>query len=1045
MRRILALFLSVMLCFSLLPLSVSAASAGDYPLLAGNFNSGATENGPYNTVYYTPSQDQTIQAITTYHWNGGKGSAPGSISIYMAFSGDPVGTYRAYGRAGYNNAPNVYWDCFPNVVLKAGETYIIEDSDPWTWSTNAASDYVGFIELRGKAVSANAGNGPNGSKCSSWAVAELNTASSLGLIPGCLKGANLTRSITRAEFAAVCVQVYQYMSGKTASAAGAPFTDTRDSEVLKAYALGIVNGTSATTFSPNDLLTREQAATMLTRAYKKVAIPGWTLANDSAYTLSFAMPPRFADDASISDYARTSVYFMAANGILNGMGENKFVPKGTAIVSGNKVSSNASREQAVVISARMAQKLDTTNPQYTGPSSGGSGTIGATGKISNSVLTLDFGSSNQGTFSGEQASVTSPGCPISDCYAIGVSNAANANVTLSLSLTGSVPAGMSPCVRVGVPYRNQSGQSGILWDLLPATVSNGEATATLNFARYRELPENVCSSGGTAGLSANFAAVSLPDAPAVTSSSVRVYVSTEYSLSTRSTHFRLNVCDAQLLGGKLGMNEDDCDRVLDDLERIFQTYQGSGFQATRDFQKYPMNVNITALGDNVDGYYCGSVFGIQYGSIELNSRDFGVGYFRDGASSALVSGYQENYCTFAHELFHYFQNEYVNAFVDNVFRNDLWFHEATAMYYEDVLSRKNNMRSTETDTYKNYAMDIYSGILPTKSTQETGYGRRPYAQYLEECLGANTIRTLYSASGNHSIRELLPYAGKSLSEQAQDFYVKLVTTNRLRASYADPWTIYNTADKDFHSPAKIDSSKNYLTTLTVDGTKASSQQSIGVYGYGASFMKVIPQNLPASTKSITIRSENKNEKLTVMTFSGNSYDSLKVLCTNADQCSVPVNGDKILVMLVDTSGSKTTASVTATPVSGGYFPKGTEDNLPSSFRGTVSYTDAGGNRVSQSATATLSLSESYGTVQVSAGSFRLTVSGAYNPGSGTISGSSGSACISSGSPFADADEAGPFSAQALGCDLSVFSSGADGAVFQGTSVGGIIITEYSAP
>ena len=41
-----------------------------------------------------------------------------------------------------------------------------------------------------------------------------------------------------------------------------PFTDTYDAEVLKAYNPGITNGTSETTFSPEELITREQMATI---------------------------------------------------------------------------------------------------------------------------------------------------------------------------------------------------------------------------------------------------------------------------------------------------------------------------------------------------------------------------------------------------------------------------------------------------------------------------------------------------------------------------------------------------------------------------------------------------------------------------------------------------------------------------------------------------------------------------------------------------------------------------------------------------------------
>lgn len=128
-----------------------------------------------------------------------------------------------------------------------------------------------------------------------------------------LKGSDLTKSITRAEFAAVSVKVYEPLSGTPAIPAVInPFTDTADIEVLKALNVGVTNGTSATEFSPNQLLNREQAATMLTRVFKRVTMPGWTLATDGQFKFTFTQPAPFADDAQISGWAKDSVYLAAA-------------------------------------------------------------------------------------------------------------------------------------------------------------------------------------------------------------------------------------------------------------------------------------------------------------------------------------------------------------------------------------------------------------------------------------------------------------------------------------------------------------------------------------------------------------------------------------------------------------------------------------------------------------------------------------------------------------------------------------------------------------
>ena len=197
---------------------------------------------------------------------------------------------------------------------------------------------------------------------SQWALAELAEADGFGLIPDSLRNADLTKPITRAEFAAVSVRVYEALSGEKASPAAVnPFTDTKDNEVLKAYQVGITTGTSATTFHPDTLLNREQAATMLTRVYKKISIEGWEMSKDGEFADTFngmfTMPSPFADDVKISDWAKPSVYFMAANGIINGVGNNTFAPRATTDAEAAIGYAQATREQAIAIAVRMVKNL----------------------------------------------------------------------------------------------------------------------------------------------------------------------------------------------------------------------------------------------------------------------------------------------------------------------------------------------------------------------------------------------------------------------------------------------------------------------------------------------------------------------------------------------------------------------------------------------------------------------------------------------------------------------------------------------------------------
>lgn len=193
---------------------------------------------------------------------------------------------------------------------------------------------------------------------SNWAYNEMDRADEYDLIPDMLINKDYTQPITRLEFAAVAVKTYENISNTEAIPATVnPFTDCSDTEMLKAYNTGIAVGTSATTFDPDTLITREQAAAMLTRVFKRATMPNWTIAKDAEYPLTFDMPAPFSDDAYISDYARESVYFMAANNIIAGIGNNTFAPRNTNSQEEAMHYANATREQALAIAVRMVENL----------------------------------------------------------------------------------------------------------------------------------------------------------------------------------------------------------------------------------------------------------------------------------------------------------------------------------------------------------------------------------------------------------------------------------------------------------------------------------------------------------------------------------------------------------------------------------------------------------------------------------------------------------------------------------------------------------------
>lgn len=191
---------------------------------------------------------------------------------------------------------------------------------------------------------------------SDWAKEELNKAEKYGLIPDVLQEADVSMPINRAEFAAVSVKLYEALSGELAvETAENPFTDTEDSEVLKAYELGITSGVTVNSFEPDSLLSREQAATMLARVY--------TIYSGNEITSNSEM--KFNDDADISRWAKDSVYFMAENGVITGMDNNVFAPRNVTPEQESAFYANSTREQSLAIAKRMYEKFKSEIPAVT--------------------------------------------------------------------------------------------------------------------------------------------------------------------------------------------------------------------------------------------------------------------------------------------------------------------------------------------------------------------------------------------------------------------------------------------------------------------------------------------------------------------------------------------------------------------------------------------------------------------------------------------------------------------------------------------------------
>jgi hypothetical protein len=108
---------------------------------------GGVGNGPSANTQFTLSKSYMITEILNYHWNNGKGAAPGTIKLVDG-NGKVYGPWNTTGLVGSGGIKNCNWQCNPNIILPAG-TYIVIDSNPATWSCNGGSDNAGFTRVFG--------------------------------------------------------------------------------------------------------------------------------------------------------------------------------------------------------------------------------------------------------------------------------------------------------------------------------------------------------------------------------------------------------------------------------------------------------------------------------------------------------------------------------------------------------------------------------------------------------------------------------------------------------------------------------------------------------------------------------------------------------------------------------------------------------------------------------------------------------------------------------------------------------------------------------
>ncbi|MEN6325447.1 MAG: S-layer homology domain-containing protein [Syntrophomonas sp.] len=148
-----------------------------------------------------------------------------------------------------------------------------------------------------------------------WAQENIEQSVARGIVGGYPDGSFKPDNIvTRAEFVTMLVKAFGLDNS-----GGKIFTDTAGhwakDYITKATANGIVSGFDAATFGPNNQISREQMAVMITNAAKL------TGAADEL---------QFIDNNSISGWSQDAIASAIKNGVMKGCPGNKFNPQGGA-------------------------------------------------------------------------------------------------------------------------------------------------------------------------------------------------------------------------------------------------------------------------------------------------------------------------------------------------------------------------------------------------------------------------------------------------------------------------------------------------------------------------------------------------------------------------------------------------------------------------------------------------------------------------------------------------------------------------------------------
>lgn len=153
-------------------------------------------------------------------------------------------------------------------------------------------------------------------KIPAWAAEEIASWKEMGLLKGNQEGLVLPNDgIRKTEFVALINRIFNFSEESGQSFTDVPKTAWYASDISKAVAAGALIGNGEGRIHPLEVLTREQAALILSRVF-----------NVTASGNSFVP---FTDDAQLAGWSKEAVYAMKEAGYVAGTPQGAFQPKKT--------------------------------------------------------------------------------------------------------------------------------------------------------------------------------------------------------------------------------------------------------------------------------------------------------------------------------------------------------------------------------------------------------------------------------------------------------------------------------------------------------------------------------------------------------------------------------------------------------------------------------------------------------------------------------------------------------------------------------------------